>query len=106
MQCPKEVDSLCQKVKQESPETMFEACTEVCQNNKNGRTPDNRICLSLVLSMQLNTRKMGENGAGIMKKPVSKGMPKNNQIFYTTDLGSQIGIWKFSNFLATLILCT
>ena len=77
MQCPKEVDSLCQKVKQESPETMFEACTEVCQNNKNGRTPDNRICLSLVLSMQLNTRKMGENGAGILKKPISKGMPKN-----------------------------
>jgi len=75
MQCPKEVDSLCQKVKQESPETMFEACTEVCQNNKNGRTPDNRICLSLVLSMQLNTRKMGENGAGIMKKPVSKDLP-------------------------------
>ena len=76
MQCPKEVDSLCQKLKQESPETMFEACTEVCQNNKNGRTPDNRICLSLVLSMHLNTRKMGENGAGILKKPISKGMPK------------------------------
>ena len=78
MQCPKEVDSLCQKVKQESPETMFDACKEVCQSSNNGRTPDNRICLSLVLSMQLNTRKMGENGAGILKKPISKGMPKKS----------------------------